>query len=188
MEKDLLKSVFNKKVQDYTFAILFLIIFSIFIFFAISPSLKTAFSLKKEEIDLKNIDNLYEKKIVNISEIQSQIEETRDKLPLLDQAVSSYPEVNKMVDDVKILADKNQFFIQKANIGDVNLLQTKKEIGNVKLIVEGKTNFENLKNFINQLFEQRRLKTVDSLLITQDKESTQSGLLKVTLVINGFYL
>ncbi|GAB4219079.1 MAG: hypothetical protein Fur009_3420 [Candidatus Microgenomates bacterium] len=49
MNKVDLKNIFTKKVQDYTYVILFLLIFSIFIIFAINPSLKTAFSLTKEK-------------------------------------------------------------------------------------------------------------------------------------------
>ncbi|MBI5127618.1 type 4a pilus biogenesis protein PilO [Candidatus Roizmanbacteria bacterium] len=182
------KSIFTKKTQDYTFVVLFLSVFSIFIVFAISPSLKTAFSLKKEEVDLKKVDTVYEQKIMNISSIQNQIEESREKLPLFNQAVSQYPEVNKMVDDVKTIADKNEFVIKKANIADVNLIQSKKQIDHVRLIVEGKTGFENLMSFMNELFQQRRLKTISNLSISQDREATSSGLLQVILTIDGFYL
>ncbi|MCS6956494.1 MAG: type 4a pilus biogenesis protein PilO [Patescibacteria group bacterium] len=187
MKKDI-KNIFNKKYQDYTYAVLFFMVFSIFIFFAISPSLKTAFSLKKEREDLEKIDKLYESKIVNISEMQNKLEENRDKLNLIDKAVSQYPQVNKMVDDVKKTADKNNFFIQKANIADINLFQSKKELGRISLIIEGKTDYENLMNFIREIFDQKRLKTIENLTINQDKESTNSGRLQISLIINGYYL
>lgn len=188
MEKIELKKIFTKKNQDYTYVVLFLIIFSIFIFFAINPSLKTAFSLKKEKVDLENINNIYEQKIINIANIQNQLEENREKLHLVDQALSKYPQVNKMVDDIKIIADKNNFQIQKANIVDVDLSILKKNSGIITLIIEGKTSFDNLNNLITDVFNQRRLKTIENLVINQDKESTQSNLLKVTLTINGYYL
>ncbi|GAB4219080.1 MAG: hypothetical protein Fur009_3430 [Candidatus Microgenomates bacterium] len=125
---------------------------------------------------------------MNISNMQSALEENRDKLDLIDQALSKHPEVNKMVDDVKIIADNDNFEIQKANIADVNLTQIKKNLSSVSLIIEGKTSYENLDRFINDLFEQRRLKTISNMIISQDKESTNSGLLKVTLTIDGYYL
>ncbi len=182
------KSIFTKKTQDYTFVVLFLCVFSVFIVFAISPSLRTAFSLKKEEADLKQVDTVYEQKIMSIASIQNQIEESRDKLSLFNQAVSQYPEVNKMVDDVKTIADKNQFVIKKANIADVNLIQSKKQLDHVRLIIEGKTGFENLLGFMDDLFQQRRLKIINNLSINQDREATNSGLLQVILTIDGFYL
>lgn len=168
--------------------VLFFLIFSIFIVFAINPSLKTAFSLKKEAKDLTKIDSLYEKKIMGISLIQSQIEDNRDNLFLLSEAISEYPEVNKMVNDIKTIADKNSLIIKKANIADVNLSQSKKSLDKVRLIIEGKTNFDNLLTFIKDLSGQRRLKTIYNLIVNQDNESTTSGQLQVTLTIDGFYL
>lgn len=188
MEKNPLKSIFNQKTQDYTFAILFFIVFSVFIIFAISPSLKTAFGLKKEESDLTKVDTLYEEKIINITEIQSQVEENRDSLPLLNQAISQNPEVNKMFDDVKTIADKNSFTITKANIAEVNLRQTTKKIDKLSLNIEGKTSFDNFLGFMSDLFIQRRLKMVNNLSISQDKDSTSSSQLNVVLTIDGFYL
>lgn len=182
------KDIFSKKTKDYTFVILFFMIFSAFIIFAITPSLRTAFSLNKEEKDLREVDNQYEKKIMDIALIQTQFEESREKIPLINQAISINPEVNKMVDDVKTIADENSFIINQANIEEVNLTQSKKSIDSIRLVIEGKVTFENLLGFIDNLFEQRRLKAVDHLLINQDKESTNSGILQVILTIDGYYL
>lgn len=187
-DKSLLKSVFTQKAKDYSFAVLFFLVFSVFIIFAISPSLRTAFSLKKEEQDLNKVDTLYEQKIMNIAEIQNQVEENRDDLPLLNQAMSQYPEVNKMFDDVKTIADKNSFVITKANIAEINLRQVTKKVDKVRLNIEGKAGFDSLNGFMNDLFSQRRLKTINSLTINQDKDSTDSGKLRIVLIIDGFYL
>ncbi len=180
--------IFTKKVSDYTFAVLFLLIFSGFIMFAIRPSISTAFSLKKEEADLDKIDKLYESKIVDIASIQSQIEDNRDSLNLLDEAVSQFPEVNKMVEDVKTIADKNQITIKKANIADVDLSVSKNTVERVKLIIEGKTSFENFMSFVNDLGGQRRLKTVEKVILGRDLESSAEGGLRIVITIDGYYL
>ena len=182
------KNIFTKKTRDYTFAVLFLLIFSMFIIFAIGPSLTTAASLKKEEQDLSHVDSIYESKIVDISSIQSQVEENRDDLFLFDEAVTKYPQVNKMVEDIKLTADKNKVIIQKANIDDVNLLQNKKQISSVKFTVEAKAAFPDLMNFFNDIASQRRLKLLDKVMITRDNESTSSAILKVNMNISGYYL
>lgn len=181
-------SIFTKKTRDYTFVILFFAVFSVFILAAIKPSLTTAASLKKEEVDLKRIDNLYESKISDITLIQSQLEEYRDDLYLLNEAVSQFPEVNKMVEDVKKIADKNNFNIKKASISDVNLSQNKKKLDKVSLIIEGRTNFDNLTLFINDLFLQRRLKIIPKMVITKDIEATGEAELRVILTVEGYYL
>ena len=182
------KSIFVKKTSDYIFIIFFLLIFSVFIIFAIKPSLTTAFSLKKEELDLKKVNKIYEEKISNIISIQTQIEKNRDNLPLLNQSISEHPEVNKIIEDIKKTADKNSLNIDKASILDINLSKTNQELQDVKLMMEVTTNFDNLKQFMTDLLSQRRLKVIDNLVINRDRESTSSGDLKVALTIDGFYL
>jgi len=182
------KSIFEKKSGDYIFIIFFLLIFSVFIIFAIKPSLATAYSLKKEEIDLTKIDQVYEEKINNITLIQTQIEENRDNLPLLDQSISEHPEVNKIIEDIKKIADKNSLTLNKASLVDINFSKTNEEKQNVKLKMEVTTSFENLKKFMTDILDQRRLKLIDELIISRDKDSSDSGGLKVNLTIDGYYL
>lgn len=184
----LLKSVFVKKTANYIYVIFFLIIFSIFIIFAIEPSLRTAFSLKKEETDLSSVDQVYEQQINNITDVQSTIEANRDDLPLLNQSISVQPEVNKIVEDIKNTADKNSLIISKASIVNINLSKTNSELQSIQLVMEGNASFPNIRSFINDLFAQRRLKLVDNVVISQDKQSTGSGNLKVSMTIDGFYL
>ena len=181
-------SIFTKKTRDYTFVILFLVVFSVFILAAIKPSLTTATSLSKEEADLKKIDSLYEKKISDITLIQTQIEENRDDLYLLDEAVSKLPEVNKMVEDVKNVADKDNFSIKKASISDVNLNKNTKTVDKVSLVIEGKTDFSSLVLLVNDILLQRRLKTISKMTITKDKEASEGAQLNVVLAIDGYYL
>ncbi len=182
------KSIFVKKTSDYIFTVFFLLIFSVFIIFAIKPSLTTAFSLKKEELDLKKIDSVYEQKINDISSIQMQMEENRDNLPIFSQSIPEHPEVNKIIEDIKKIADKNSLTINKANIVDINLSSTNQELQNIKLIMDVGVSFDNLKQFTTDLFSQRRLKIVDNIVINRGKESSGSSELKVILTIDGIYL
>ena len=131
---------------------------------------------------------VYEEKISNITSIQTQIEDNRDNLPLLNQALSEQPEVNKIIEDVKNTADKNSIVINKASIVDINFSKTNKEKQNVKLKMEVTTSFENLKQFITEILAQRRLKLIDELIVSKDKDSSGSGNLKVNFIINGYYL
>lgn len=189
MEKIVIpKEIFSKKARDYTFAVLFLLIFSGFIVFAIRPSITTAFSLKRQEADLSKVDRLYEDKIMDIAAVQTQVEQHRDNLPLLDQAVSENPQVNKMVEDIKNIADKNHFAIKKANIADVDLAGSPTTINNVRLMVEGTTNFPDLMSFFGELSSQRRLKIVDQLVVNRDPESSGEAQLQVNMTIDGYYL
>lgn len=185
----LAKRIFNKKTGDYTFTIMFFLIFSMFIVFAIKPSLTTAASLKKEKTDLEKVDALYENKIIGIASLQQMMEESRNGFPMLNQAIASYPKVNKMIEDIKVVADENSFVIEKAGVADVNLYETNKTtIQQIQVIVEGSTNFENLMKFTQALFTQRRLKTIPKMSITHQLDSSSSAILKVILNVEGYYL
>lgn len=186
------KKIFTKKAQDYTFTILFFLIFSLFILFAIRPSLTTAAGLKKEEVDLKAIDAQYENNITNIASVQSLMEQHREELPLLTDAIADHPQVNKMIDDIKKASDQTTFGLRKASIGEVNLLDTKvQDLQTLHLTIEGTSDFDTLMKFIQALFHQRRLKTVQRLIISRDQQqdqATASGQLKVIMEVEAYYL
>ncbi len=185
------KKIFSKKTRDYTFTILFFVIFSLFILFAIKPSLTTAASLKREEEDLKKIDALYENQILNIAKVQSLVENNREDLHLLTDAISDHPQVNKMIDDIQRASNKNSFTIKKANIDEVNLLDTKnKKLQTLHLTIEGSSDFDTLMKFIQALSNQRRLKTVQKMVVSksQEDQASLSAQLKVIMDIEVYYL
>lgn len=182
--------IFTKKTKDYTFIVLFLVIFSVFIAFAIRPSLTTAASLKKEETDLSTIDSIYEKQIVNMVTIQSQMEENRDHFPLLNQAITNHPTVNKIIEDIKKACDESAFTISKTEIGEVNLYDTKnKSLQKLLVTIEGTSSFDDILKLTQALFRQRRLKIINKIAITKDqKQASDSSQLKVLMEIEGYYL
>ena len=187
-KKKKIKNALLEISPDYSYIIMFLVIFSVFIFFAIRPSLSTAFSLKKEEADLSNIDSLYEKKIMDVSLIQTQIEESRDSIFLLDEALSQNPAVNEMVEDIKTIADKNNLLIRTASISDIDLSKKQTKLGYINFVIDGKITYPDLVNLIKDIHNQRRLKTIEKITINQDKEGTSSGILLINMQVNGYYL
>ncbi len=187
----LTKKIFTQKTTDYTFTIMFFLIFSMFILFAIKPALTTATGLKKEETDLEAIDKVYEGHIMNIANVQSTMEAYRDEFPLLEEAISTHPQVNKVIDDIKKSADNNSFNITNENIGEVNLLDTKnKNLQTLSITLEGQSSFDNLIKFITDLSNQRRLKTIQTMTISQPQvnQSTGSAQLKINMQIQAYYL
>jgi hypothetical protein len=192
MDKNfLLKKVLTQKNKDYTFSILFFSIFSVFIFFAIRPSLTTAFSLTKDEKDLQEIDNLYEKQITNIISIQSLFEQERDKIPLFDKTISANPHTQQIFSDIKKAADLNGFVITNLQSDAINLIYTHdKTVKPINISVNGTGSFETIHAFIKTLFNQKRLKLIPKMQITTNKKeefATQSAGLSVMLNILGYY-
>ncbi len=190
--KQLEATLASKKTQNYSYVIIFLIIFSIFIIAAIKPALTTAFSLQKEEVELTKLDAKYEEAILSIVNTQSLIEEVRDDLPLYDAALPDRPNVNTLLNDIQIAAEVNNIIPTSINVGEVNL----KQIGGVKvktlkITMETSSSFNNLRGFANTLIDQRRLKAIDSFKIEKkekSKGSTESAELKLSLEVEGLYL
>ncbi|MGB9707211.1 MAG: type 4a pilus biogenesis protein PilO [Microgenomates group bacterium] len=182
--------LFEKENQNYIYISLFLIIFSIFIYFAIRPSLMTIFSLNKEAGELEKINSLYDGQINKILQIQSELENNRDRLNLITEAIPDFPQVNKIVSDIKKTTEENGIFMKNASAMELNLFNTnKRDLKTIIFSIEGETTFENFQNFLKNLYEQRRLKRIKKIILSQgEKEGTVSAKLKVNLEIEAFYL
>jgi Tfp pilus assembly protein PilO len=186
----IIERIFSEKARDYTFAVLFFLIFSVFIFFAIRPSLTTAFSLQKEEKDLRGVNDVYEKRIIDVARIQSQLEENRDKLYLIDEAIPVVPQVSKIIDDLNKIDQKGNFFIKKASIGEVNLSKNSGKAGlkTIKITIEAESDFKDALTFIKETLNQRRLKTIQRILFQRVNEASESAKLKIGFEIEGYHL
>lgn len=186
----LLKQISSKRAKDYTFASLFFIVFSVFVFFAIRPSLVTAFSLKKEESELNQLNDTYEKIISKIVSIQSSFEEYRDDLHLFSEAIPSKPNVNRLIGDIEQATATSSVAISKINTGEVNLVdRTKGTLRSTTVNIDASADFENLLQSIQEIYGQRRLKKIKRLDISsQTKDSSGSAGLKLKLEVEGYYL
>lgn len=192
MEKKLsFKKIFTKKTIDYTYTILFLIIFSFFIFFVIRPNLLSIFQANKKIDDLVRDDTFLEKQIQNLVSIQSSLEVNRDNLSVLGEAISKMPQVNKLLEDLNSSIKDNNLVIDKLTIVDINLKKSQKEdtLKSVVFNVILKGSFDDFVKLTKDLYSQRRIKMVQSAVIGRDtKESSTSGLLNIEMNIEGYYL
>ncbi len=192
MEKKLsFKKIFTKKTIDYTYTILFLIIFSFFIFFVIRPNLLSIFQANKKIDDLVRDDTFLEKQIQNLVSIQSSLEVNRDNLSVLGEAISKMPQVNKLLEDLNSSIKNNNLVIDKLTIVDINLKKSQKEdtLKSVVFNVILKGSFDDFVKLTKDLYSQRRIKMVQSAVIGRDtKESSTSGLLNIEMNIEGYYL
>lgn len=189
--KKVLQNLLSNKTKDYTYLSIFFIVFSIFIFFAIRPSLVTAFSLKKEEKDLKRVNELYDKTIENVVANQALLEEMRDKILLLSQALSDGPNINKVLNDVQKAALDSSVVLSNLSIQEVGLVEPQTKSSRSFVIrLETKTDFEKATDFIKVLKDQRRLKNIKvfSIGVAKDSTSTQSASLEINMEVEGFYL
>lgn len=188
--KTLLKSIGEKKTKDYTFSIIFFLVFSVFIMFAIRPTLSKAIELQKEEEDLKLLDKQYEQILSRIVRIQNDFQAIRDKLYLVNEALPEKPKINVIIQDIQESASKNGFGIEKINVNKVNLIEQERDIFRSLVInLEASSSFENLVKFEKEIALQRRLKKIKLLEVVRNEfGATDSGTLKMKVYVEGFYL
>ncbi len=188
--KTILKKLQSKKAKDYTFISLFFLIFSIFIIFAIRPSLVTAISLRQQREDLQKLDDQYEKVVSNIVANQTTLENIRDKLYLTNAALPSGALINKLVSDIENAGKTNSINFITIKIAEVDLVQkTTDKAQSVVVNIEAASTFDNLLKFIHDLSNQRRLKLIKQLSISKDdRQSSGSGQLNILMQIEGYYL
>lgn len=185
------KKLFNKKAKDYTYTIAFFVIFSFFIFAVIRPNLITVFEITAKIKQLGEVDKLYGMQIDKIVGVQSEFEINRDDMYLLNEAVSTLPEVNKVLFDINISSDGSSLRSERMTVSDINLkdkgAQNKLKLFTINMNLFG--SFEDTMEFIRKIYSQRRLKLVPELEIARPVgESTNSADLKIRFEVEGYYL
>lgn len=190
-KKNLKKTLITKKTKDYTYGIIFFLTFSFFVFFVIRPNLVNVFSLQEELGKLRLLDTGYENVIKKIITIQTFLETNRSDLYLLDEAISSSPQINKIVYDIQASASDSGIIVHQIDINKVDLKEkgerTEKNILLVSMAT--RTSFAEANTFVSSLMSQRRLKNMKHITIDRDtKYGTESATLDIKIEIEGFYL
>jgi Tfp pilus assembly protein PilO len=192
MDKDtIIKNLTQKRAKDYTYTVVFFLIFSFFLFFIIRPNITNVFQLQRELKDLSELDMAYEQAIQQIITIQSKLETARNDLPVLDEALPQKPEVGTLVESVRQAATDSSIPVQKLLIDDIVLQQPKTISGLQTLGVHFDTtsSFDQIQGFIDHLENQRRLKRITSISLARDSNvGSGSATLHVQLEIEGYYL
>jgi hypothetical protein len=192
MNKSVLKrQLLVKKATDYSYTILFFISFAFFTFFVIRPNILTILSLQEESGKLHILDTGYENVINKIVTIQTFLQENGQDLYLLDEALPTLPQINKLVVDSQFSASSSGMTLNTLSINKVDLRDTQKKVARKKISVtlDGAADFIQSKEFITQIMNDRRLKMIEQITFDQnDKNGTTSGSLKLLLEVNGYYL
>lgn len=192
MDRDSIKKkLISTKTKDYTYSIIFLITLSFFLFFVIRPNLVNVFSLQEELGRLQILDTGYENVIKKIVNIQTFLETNRSDLYLLDQGISSAPQINKIVQDIEQAASSSGITVTQVDIGEVALkekeVRTSKDTLTVNMST--KADFEGARKFINKLLMQRRLKLIKHVGINKTSTTgSGSAQLDIRLELEGYYL
>lgn len=189
------KKIFLKKeMHDYYYIISFLLIFSFFIFYIIKPSLTTAFSLKVELDELEQVYAAYNKNIAEIRKISIFLQNSVTEVDLVDKAIPQMPETKTLIEDIKNAATNNKVSLNNLSLSSFDLKNSSKsnQFKTLILTMDTAGEYNNIIDFTQQLFRQKRLKTIQSLKIgEEDNEvlmSSGEAQLKVSIQLSGYYL
>ena len=189
--KALLKALLGKKeLSDYTDAIMFLLTASFFMYFAVKPALSIAFTLRREAVDLKKVNTIYENNIMKLLEIQSNLELSRDKKYLLDEAIPLKPQTDEMLSHIISSATAHRLIVEVINVNQVKLISGDKKdaLPDVEISLKLKGDYSSVVLFTKEILNQRRLKSINQISIAvNDEVASESANLSSTVNISGFY-
>ncbi len=184
----------QKRIQNYSFAIVFFVIFTFFVIFAIRPNIITAFSLQRELQELRLKDKLYEQQIIKISNYQSLLEGYRDSLPYLDQALPASPYVGASIEVLEKVASESGFQVSNIEVQRVQFQEKEKKEGvkTFRVVVSAQTKFEHVQTFMSKLAEYRRLKNIERIDLSREQfiggDSNNMNNYRVDVTITSDYL
>jgi Tfp pilus assembly protein PilO len=184
--KDIVRKLTSEKTRDYTYLIIFFLIFSFFVFFAIRPSVITAVNISREEAELRRINATYEAIIANVVNIQTELQTFQAKIQYLTDAIPPKPNLNKLFADIERNAQRNSVTLTRSDIENVKFYK-EAGLGNLEIDLEGTATFDNFKSFMKDLSQERRIKFIKNIQLDKTP-GTASADLKIIFKITGFYL
>lgn len=178
----------GKKNASYFTITFSLFALSFFGMLAIRPTLITVFSLRKSVTELKKLNIEYENKISSVVRAQSEYEQIRDAIPLIEDAIPQKATFNKLAQALEDFANRSAITINQLQIDNVPISQqtggNKLQIYNFSLIAIG--DYPSLFSYTTHLLNFKRIINITTLDLSQEG-STVSGNLRLTLKGSTYY-
>lgn len=192
MDKDIVKEVLGKKqIKDYTYVILFFLISSFFALAVIRPVLSVAFGLQREAKDLEQLNEVFDRNITTVVQIQSALQEIRPDRHVIEDALPTKPRLYGLMSDIRSAEATAGVQIMSLAVDTVNIKEEKTPQGKLKtvqlsLVMRG--DFPQVVQFLAALIDQRRLKSIGSLEMNREGVFGSSGTIRLIVELQGYYL
>ena len=186
------------KNRLYTAVIFSFLAIALFAWYAIRPTIQTIIYLQREIIDKSALDKQMEEKISNLVLAQASYEESKNVLPVLDDAIPNTPDALDAIIQIKNLVSTTQATLSSVRVSDVALVanakQTKaipaKQEFLVSLTISGI--YQEVESFIQSLVSMRRILTIEQVNFIPDKETTQVSqptgkIIRLTLQLKAYH-
>jgi Tfp pilus assembly protein PilO len=186
---DFYKNPVAKVSLEVIFSIVAVLFFAIF---AIRPTLQTMSELIKEIEDKRVLDEQLGQKIASLSTAQSQYQLYSQQFYLLDEALPKTAQLNHSLQVVEKIASDNGLVIQSINTSSVpeelveaTALTANRETLTFNVDVAG--DYLNIRQFIEDLINSRRLMIVDQVSFSMGSSRNQRNLNAIIRVNLPYY-
>ncbi len=198
MEKNQLIRALLRKGQDYSqqlYLIGFFVVFIIMIVFVVRPTINMYISKNKELQDTVHLSSEYQKVISNLTVLQGLLESNRDDFGLLEQAIPENVSMYQLTQDVRnsflrYTPTRSYSFPSYVitNSGSKSDAKTKEELKSYKIMVHVNGSYPTVKDVLNKIISQRRVKSVKTFLLARPEGASESADLDMKLEIEAYYL
>ncbi|KKP80403.1 MAG: hypothetical protein UR81_C0030G0005 [Candidatus Levybacteria bacterium GW2011_GWB1_35_5] len=154
----------KEKTQKFTTVVLTLIAIIILAIFAINPTLSTIANLQKQLEDARFVADKLEKKINNLSILQTKYNAIQPDLPTIYDAIPKNTEAPKLTGQIQSLITKSE--MQLINIQVSNIVEVtngKFYLYNFDLTTNG--DYQSMTNFLENLINMQRVTDVKKINI-----------------------
>jgi Tfp pilus assembly protein PilO len=170
------------KNKIYTSVIFSFLAISLFSWFAIKPTIQTIIYLQREISDKTVLDKKMEQKIANLIETQTNYENVKNQLSLIEDAIPLNPDSLDAVIQLKNLINTTEATISSLQVAQVPLFSESNSVNPknstpqnefaINAMVSGK--YADIEQYLNGLVGMRRIFSIDTLTLSPDTENTKN--------------
>ncbi|MBP6993908.1 hypothetical protein KBB12_01575 [Candidatus Woesebacteria bacterium] len=198
MEKNKLIEGLLKKSQDYSqqiYLLGFFFVFILMIIFMVRPQVNEYIVRNKQLQETVLLSSQYQKAISNLTELQGLLETKREDFTLLDQAIPENVQMYQLTQDIKdsflkYVSTRTYTFPSylitppkaETKVSKIGTLQT------YKILVNVSGSYATTREILQKILNQRRIKSVKTLLLSRPEGSSDSAELEMRLEVEAYYL
>ena len=152
------------RTEDYMQITLTILLVVVFLAFAISPSVSTAFKLHKQIREYKILDEQLTQKILAMREVKANYKEITPDIHLLDQTIPNKPNDGRLLATLSRVTAASGTIITSTDFSE----SMGKPVNTLNINLEIIGNYESVKAFLNKTNNMLRIIKVDTITIREN--------------------
>ena len=178
----------NKRTIQFTYLVLTVIALTFFGLFAINPTLTTIAKLERELDDNQFVDDQLQRKIQNLSSLQTSYAGISNDLPMIESSIPKNPQAPILIAQVQSVAKTNNVTLLSTQVFPVELnenAKTDKNQSAFSFIILGEGSNSSISDFVDRMSKMQRVISLDQITLT--KRADSSDLLQISLRGSAYF-